>query len=389
MRTFTSAAPSHSALCEARDTNPRLAESLWNAILGQGMTPQGGSYAEALQDTTPLQHLRRLLTDDVAAAYAFSEHWRTACALSGAATPFELREKARAAWEPFVCRASTADVFDEGFGLDASASWAHAREVETTGGDLAVLERIARLAGRMHATLCGARAKRVAGLPPEVHSVERGNDIARLLPSELVALGEPLLELVLMERLAGRKAAQYAVRGDMRADRGPLTIALDESGSMHGARNEWAKAAAVALTRVAWRERRNVAIVHYARSTVTHDLLPGRASLLLGVVRHFLSGGTDTALGISEGTRAFDALSKKSLGDGDLVLVTDGVDSAASAQATAIESLHQHGARLWTVAIECTVASDSPLRGKAAGYVRLGAPDLTDPASVLHLATAA
>lgn len=369
--------------------NTRLAESLWNAILGLGRLPPVGSYAEAVQDTTPLDHVRRLLMDEVATAYAFTGHWRTALSVTREATPFHLRELARTAWTPFVERAKTAAVFDEGFGWDASSSWAHAREVELQGGDLSVLERIARLAGRMHVALRGARAKRIAGLPPEVHSVEQGSDVARLLPSELVVLGEPLLELVLLERLATKKAAQYAVRGDMRANRGPLVLVLDESGSMHGPRNEWAKAATVALARTAWSDRRAVTVVHYATSTVMHELAPSHAGALLDVVRHFLSGGTDTALGIAQAATALNALRKNGKGEGDLVLVTDGVDPAAAAQAEAIDKVRRHGARLWTIAIECDVALDSPLRTEASSYVRLGAPDLTDPGSVLHLAAAA
>ena len=389
MRAFTTAACAHTILREARETSPRVAEALWNAILGLGPAPPLGSYAEAVQDTTPLEHVRLLLTDEVAAAYAFAEHWPLALSASPGATPFQLRERARLAWAPFVERATRAVLFEDGFGWDASSAWAHLRDVELRHADLDAIERIARLASRMHVALRGARARRVAGVPPDVHSVERGSDVARLLPSELVALGEPLLELTLLERLATRKAAQYAVRGEARAAWGPLVVALDESGSMHGARNEWAKAATVALARTAWAHRRTVTVVHYATSTVVHTLGPGQTGALLEVVSHFLSGGTDTALGIARAGAVLTGLARSGQGEGDLVLVTDGVDGAHAMQAAATQSARRHGARLWTVAIECAVSEDSPLRTLAAGYARLGAPELADPASVLHLAAAA
>lgn len=54
-----------------------------------------------------------------------------------------------------------------------------------------------------------------------------------------------------LERIASRRATQYAIRGDTKTSRSLLVIALDESGSMHAQRNEWAKATAVALCRFA------------------------------------------------------------------------------------------------------------------------------------------
>ena len=78
----------------------------------------------------------------------------------------------------------------------------------------------------------------------------------------------------------------------------------------------------------------------------------------------------------------------EALNGADVILVTDGIDGDVNAQETAIAEGHVIGARLWTVAIECDIPDKSPLRAKAAHYIRLGRSDLTDK-SVTLLAGAA
>jgi Mg-chelatase subunit ChlD len=384
MGTFLHAVRQHRAVVVAHAEDPRQAADLWNAIVGVGTLPTG-SFAEAVADTAPVTHAALLTMDDVAAAYAFDLFWTTS---STTASPYELRTLARERWGMFIERAQTTAELASGFGWDVNAAWAHTQDVTLASGDMSTVERIARLAGRMYVALRGARAGRVHGIPTEVYSVEQGNNIGRLLPSELVLLTEPLLETVVLERIASRRAAQYAVRGDAKQSKGPLVIALDESGSMRGRRNEWAKAATVALARVAMDQKRSVSVVHYSTSAVVQPLKPGDASAMLSMVRHFLGGGTAIGLALGVAVQEVRNLARKHQKGADVVLVTDGVDGDESAQAKAIADGKTLGARLWTVAIECDVPESSPLRAEAAEYSRLGASDLNE-GSVVRLAGAA
>jgi Mg-chelatase subunit ChlD len=374
----------HRALVAANGQDPDRAADLWNAIVGAG-TPTAGSFAEAVADTSPVAHAALLAGDDVAATYAFDLFWQTP---SSTSSPFELRSLARETWGKFIAQAENMVNLAQGFGWDLSSAWTHTRDVALAQGDMNQVERIARLAGRMYVALRGARASRVKGIPSEVYSVEQGSDVGRLLPSEQVLLTEPLLETVVLERIASRRAAQYAMRGDTKQSRGPLVIALDESGSMHGHRNEWAKAAAVALSRVAMDEKRPVSVVHYSTSTVTQPLKPGDADAMLKMVRHFLSGGTAIGLAVGVAVQEVRSLARKGQKGADVVLVTDGVDGDEAAQARAVAEGQALGVRLWTVAIECDVRAFSPLRKDAAEYTRLGASDLHE-GSVVRLAGAA
>jgi uncharacterized protein with von Willebrand factor type A (vWA) domain len=240
----------------------------------------------------------------------------------------------------------------------------------------------------MYVALRGAQARKIHGIPSEVYSVEQGNDLARLLPAEQVLLTEPVLEIAALERIASRRAAQYAVRGTTKVSKGPLVIALDESGSMGGERNDWAKAAAVALSRVATEEKRPVSVVHYSTSTVIQPLPAGDTEALLKMIRHFLGKGTAIGLALGVAVQQVRELAQKGQKGADIILVTDGIDGDIQAQETAIAEGDVIGARLWTVAIECDIPDRSPLRARAAHYIRLGRSDLTDK-SVTLLAGAA
>ena len=388
MGSFLKAKREHRAVKKAAQEDPALAADLWNAILGLGAAPVQGSFAEAVQDTVPVEHMALLATDDVAVAYAFDLLWARARDLPPKATPFELRDIARELWKAFQAQAEKTEHIASGFGWGIAVAWAHTQDVKLAQGDMSQVERIARLAGRMYVALRGAQARKIHGVPSEVFSVEQGNDLARLLPAEQVLLTEPVLEIVALERIASRRAAQYAVRGTTKVSKGPLVIALDESGSMGGERNDWAKAATVALSRVAAEEKRPVSVVHYSTSNVIQPLPPGDTGALLAMIRHFLGGGTAIGLALSVAVQQVRDLALKGQKGADVILVTDGVDGDTKAQETALAEGHGIGARLWTVAVECDIPEESPLRAKAAHYIRLSKKDLTEK-SVTLLAGAA
>jgi uncharacterized protein with von Willebrand factor type A (vWA) domain len=106
------------------------------------------------------------------------------------------------------------------------------------------------------------------------------------------------------------------------------------------------------------------------------------------MVRHFLGGGTAIGLALGVAMQQARQLAQRGHHGADVLLVTDGVDGDVGAQETALREGHALGVRLWTVAIECEVAETSPLRAKAAQYVRLGGAELTKGESVSILAGA-
>ncbi|TKC93366.1 vWA domain-containing protein [Polyangium fumosum] len=389
MGTFLQARRRHLCVKEASFEDAEKAGDLWNAIVGLGRDPPTRSFAEAVRDTVPAEYMAFLALDEVGAAYAFGLLWKAGKHVPEGASAFEMRSAAREEWATFDKKAKQVKHLSDGFGWDLSAAWAQVRQVDAAGEDMDRVERIARLAGRMFASLRGAHANKVHGVSGEVYSVEQGNDVARLLPAETVLLTDPQIEIVALERIASRRAAQYAVRGTTKKSKGPLVLALDESGSMSGIRNEWAKAAAVALARIASEENRPVAVVHYATSTVVQVVKPNDSAGIVKMILHFLSGGTAIGLALGVAVDQVKALAQKGQHGADIILVTDGIDRNEEEQKKSVDAASTIGARLWTVAIECSIPEDSPLRKKAAQYTELNDKAMTEGSSITLLAGAA
>lgn len=385
---FQEAKRRHAVVRDAANHEPALAADLWAAVCDEG-EPAIGSYAEAVRDTAPIEHASLLAGCPVACAYAFSMHFRAAMAGTARLTGVKLRDHAREAWKRFHDRATATQELAEGFGWGYGEAWITLQDVAVGPGNTTDVERVARLAGRMHAALSGARAGRVHGIPEEVHSVEMGNNIPRLLPTEHAQMMDPDLELGVLVRVIESRALQYAVRGSSHVQKGPLVVALDESSSMRGHRNTWARAAAIALMRIAFEEKRDVVIVHYSESVVVRQIKPGDAGAVVSMIRHFMGGGTDIAMALTNAAEQVRELTKKGQTGADVVLVTDGEDRDYAGQLRALDDLGTLGARLWTVAIECTVYQGAPLRDRATAYIELGAAQMTDPKSIVALGKAA
>lgn len=397
--TFQQARKRHNAVADAAEYDVAIAGDLWAAIADLG-EPPAGSYAEAVRDTAPADHATLLATNDVAKAFAFAGHWETARTFAARAaaatayggakvTPLKMRDAARAAWKVLEERATQTQELARGFGWDLSQAWTTLEDVALRQDDFSAIERVAKLAGRMYAAMRGNAAHRVHGVPEEVYSIELGNSVPRLLGSELAQLANPAFRTLALMRIVEKKALQYAVRGTGKCSKGPLVLALDESGSMHDQRREWSKAAAVALMRVAFDEKRPVVVVHYSSSIVVRPIKPGDAKGVVDMIRHFLNGGTKIGMALHAAAEEIEALAKKGQGGGDVVLVTDGVDGDTASQEAAVAELKKLGARLWTVAIECDIPTGCVLRDAAAHYLCLGGASLDDPKSAIALQGAA
>jgi Mg-chelatase subunit ChlD len=381
----------HEHVAQAHKEYPATALEVWGGITGIGAVT-AGSIGEAMRDTVPEQFAAVVASVDVAAAYAF-DCWRRAYDLKrewwNKARAFERRDACRSVWVEFAKRAKDAGDIARGFGWDDSAAWTILRDVKTLRADMSAVKRIASLAGRMYASLRGSAVRRVPGMSGEVYSIEQGADIARLLPAELALLDDPFLELPLLERLGTYRAAQYAVRGTQKRTRGPLVVAIDESGSMHGARIEWAKAAAIALARVAKDDNRPMRVVHFSESCEVQELRPADPASMMQMIRTFLDGGTAISRALEVSIAEVVALELKGSRGADIICITDGVDPTVAAQEVALDHADKLGARLWTIAVECEIAKDYPIRRRAVTYEELGRDGLTDAASITKLAQAA
>jgi uncharacterized protein with von Willebrand factor type A (vWA) domain len=294
--------------------------------------------------------------------------------------------QAQAAWKEFEERRKLANEVEKGYGCDKSASWELARDI-TQVGDASRVEEIARMAGAMKKALDGAR-KVPTDDPHEVVGVQQGGEVERLIASEIAEFCDPDLSDAAAIRILEKHANQYKMKGKGTGSRGPLVIAIDESGSMgddgHGDRNSWAKACAVALTRVAHEGNRMVKVVHYATSTVTSELAPGNHKAVLDMTRHFLNGGTDIARALAVSAKEVGNLAKAGFVGADIVLITDGEDPQHPAMEKTLALANSMGIRLWTVAIECNIDPKSPIVRRAMEVIRVGGTMRADMVALLR-----
>lgn len=379
MQTFEDALPLHLTLREAvKDLKKKQLDPkpLWNAIMDPQDDPADDSFAEALRLTMPGDSIPVVRTlAGVAAAFVLR-----ASADIYDANARDLMKVGRDVWRAFEERRALAELIEHGYGCDKSASWECAREM-ASNPDVQVVRAIADMAGRMYEVLSGVR-KIPTDDPHEVKGVTMGGDLERLVGEELAALGTPGLDDLAAIRILEKRATQYRYKGKMAKSRGPLVICIDESGSMqddgYAGRNTWAKACAVAMTRVAHEGDRMVKIVHFATSCVVSQCAPGDAKAVLDMSRHFLDGGTDIADALYNAAREVGNLAMSGHVGADIVMITDGCDNSEAAQEKILGLVQAQGVRLWTVAIECEVPASMPLRKRASEYVRVGATDRAD-----------
>lgn len=121
------------------------------------------------------------------------------------------------------------------------------------------LRQIAELAGRLKNIANAALAMTPTHGNDELVDITQGDNIARLLPSELLKLKrQPTL---FMKDLAERKLLQYNLRGEQPQGKGPIVMCVDVSGSMAGSREVWAKAVMLAYAHICDRQNRPFAVI--------------------------------------------------------------------------------------------------------------------------------
>lgn len=235
------------------------------------------------------------------------------------------------------------------------------------------LQAIARLAGRLRSYATHKQSTKARPGAEEICDVVQGADISRLLPSELLAATEDATMPLLARKLAERSALNYELRGREHRDKGPIIVVLDESGSMSGERDVWAKSVALAMQEVASRQKRAFACVHFSTSCSTQQFGASERSpeKVLEMLESFLDGGTDIHRALQQGLQVVK--NAPPFKQADLILVSDGCDSGAGAEKLATE-LREAGVSLYGVSI-CSRMPDW-LRSRMQGYVEIGTGDV-------------
>ena len=187
------------------------------------------------------------------------------------------------------------------------------------------LRRISDMVGRLKNVVDSAFAQSPDHGASELHDVTIGRDLARLLPSELLKLRRSRTEFY-RDYLEG-KLLCYSLKGQDELGKGPILVAVDESGSMHGQPIEWAKSVAVALMHLADKEKRAFGYLTFDTQVATSKFWDRSTAIKLEdkleLATHELSGGGtafDPPL-----AKAFEMREQiAGFKQADLVFITDG-----------------------------------------------------------------
>lgn len=181
----------------------------------------------------------------------------------------------------------------------------------------------------------GERARKVENATGELVGVTLGNDLSRVIPSELSGLGLPELRAVFAARYTAGELMLYDSRGEQSTGRGAVIACVDTSHSMYEAgpggvtREAWAKACALALLDQARHAGRDFVGILFSAADKIQVFrfpagLPVGTDRILDFAETFLGGGTSYQRPLSTAgellEQEFDDTARAR---GDIVLITD------------------------------------------------------------------
>lgn len=238
------------------------------------------------------------------------------------------------------------------------------------------LGQFAQLIGRFRQMATGERARRVENAPGELVGITLGDDLGRVIPSELSQLGVPALRPVFASRYAEARLMLYDSIGEQITGQGAIIACIDCSSSMSWARSDgttpeaWAKACALALLDQARQAKRDFVGILFSNAdqVQTFRFPAGQPYDIVTVIEfaeHFFGGGTDFEAPLSAATELLDTeFNTAGRARGDIVLITDGECG-----------VHEDWMRQWN---EAKVALDFRTFG-----ISIGDSRATQPGSVL------
>lgn len=238
---------------------------------------------------------------------------------------------------------------------------------------------LAKQIGRFTKDMEVKRESKLVGGPGEIVDITLGDDLERVLPSELALLRHPIMRRDFIRRFLEHSLLQYETVGDVLAGLGPLVAVIDGSLSMAGTRTLWARAVGISLILNLHRENRDVCMVEFSLEvTKAWDFLAGMPldpETIVDFASHFFNGGTNITRGVQRAEEFING--RPEFTRADIVVITDGEDHFEEEDEEMRDRLRAQGVRFHGVAIGHTPAQGGYLTQLCDTLV--GAHELADP----------
>lgn len=189
------------------------------------------------------------------------------------------------------------------------------------------MKKLARMIGRFRRLAVHAQKTKINHSQDEVHDIAKGNDLNRVVPSELALLRNEVTKREFQRKFTEGSLMQYQLRGTEQAGKGPIICAVDGSGSMAGEREMWSKAVTLGLLEVATMQKRAFAYIMFGARDDPMEVViikKGEKNIIEKVLRIaelFLSGGTEFETPLD---KAVEILNESEFRKADIAFVTDG-----------------------------------------------------------------
>lgn len=239
-----------------------------------------------------------------------------------------------------------------GFGPGSPVATDPAQALEFVKRNRGRIAKIAALAGRMKGFALQARRSRVPeGFVPT--HVGMTQDITKLFPTELAMMLPSAPDVIRAEKtLQFLQGGLLGYTPDSPQDkRGPFVGAVDVSPSMHGGRDEIAKAVALGIAQTAKTEGRDYILFAFSSDNklMRQTVVTNRADWQkhLDWASNSQSGGTDFDMALTFAMELLGDLSKA-----DCLFISDGEAGVKQVTAAAWRTFaSEHGARLFYVPV--------------------------------------
>lgn len=192
------------------------------------------------------------------------------------------------------------------------------------------LKKFTDMIGKYKECAVEEQKKKIRNSAIEIKSVKVGDKIEDALPSDKLNLCNEVTKKDFYRRMTQGQLMSYDKESQKQKNKGPIIVCIDQSGSMHGEKDMWAKALAVGILEVAQLQKREFACIPYdydvRKVTVIHkdEISPDK---IIGIAEESATGGTDFEAPLK---KASELIEDSNFKEADIIFITDGDCSVSS-----------------------------------------------------------
>ena len=186
------------------------------------------------------------------------------------------------------------------------------------------LKKFTDMIGKYKECAIAEQKKKAKSAAVEIKSVTTGDKIQDALPSDKINLCNDTTKRDFYRRMTEGQLMTYDKDSHKDKNKGPIIVCIDQSGSMAGDKDMWAKALAVGILEVAQMQKREFACIPYdsrvREVTIIHkdEISPEK---IIGIAEQRATGGTDFEAPLREASKLIEDSNFK---EADIVFITDG-----------------------------------------------------------------